>query len=360
MIVVKQLLRLVPILLVLSHLIAQSTGHGSSGHHADEAIGYAPIGVMGDHLQHKGEWMISARFFEMRMKDNIFNGEEISDSEILEFSNPLSNMPMNLSVIPQEMTMRMLMLGTMYAPTDDLTLMGMTMFNMKNMQLNTHRGMMGREYLGSFETSTSGISSLSLTGLYRLHERENNRLHLHLGLDKGLGSNDSVSDVLNPMNKRMSMTVPYGMQVSSQSLRSILGVTNVSTFAEYVFGNQVLLNKAISKENWAYGVKWELNTWLQKPINDSLSLSARMQYINQNSLEGNDSRIQLPVQTANPQNYGGEIINLGLGINTVMNVLGGKSGDRLSFELIFPLHQNKHGLQMENKFMVTLGFQKSL
>lgn len=329
---------------------------------ANKAVDHAPIGVMGDHYHKKGEWMFSIRFSEMWMGDNVLDGNEISDSEILELPNPFSvmpNMPMYLSVVPQKMTMKMLMLGMMYAPTDNLTLMGMTMFDMKNMNLNTHRAMMEREYLGSFETSTSDISNVSLTGLYRLTERENSRWHLHLGFDVGLGSNDSVGNVLNPMNQKMSMTLPYGMQVSDQALRSILGLTNVSNFSDLIFGNQLVFNKALAKKNWAYGSMLEFNSWLQKPINDAISLSARMQYTNQGSIEGNDLRIHAPVQTSNPQNYGGETINLGLGINTVFNILGGKSGDRLGFEIVIPLHQRKTGLQMKNSFSIILGIQKS-
>ena len=40
----------------------------------------------------------------------------------------MSGMPDNLSIVPNEMTMNMLMTGVMYAPTDEITLMGMGMF----------------------------------------------------------------------------------------------------------------------------------------------------------------------------------------------------------------------------------------
>ena len=80
----------------------------------------------------------------------------------------MQNTPMKLSLIPKNMSMRMVMLGMMYAPSDNLNLMGMAMFNQKGMELNTHNGMTGREYLGSFATSSSDLSNISIRGLYKL------------------------------------------------------------------------------------------------------------------------------------------------------------------------------------------------
>ena len=106
-----------------------------------QAIGHAPIGVMADHTHEKGESMLSIRASYMKMRGNISEGNSISDSEILTFENPHSNSPANLSVVPIEMSMKMLMIGGMYAPSDEITLMLMTMFMDKSMNLNTFHGM---------------------------------------------------------------------------------------------------------------------------------------------------------------------------------------------------------------------------
>ena len=161
--------------------------------------------------------MVSLRFANMEMKKNILNGNSISTEDILKQPNPFSKipmmmensesmlamneasskmsghphstsmkMPMNLSVIPKKMTMRMIMLGAMYAPSDKITLMGMAMFNDKEMILDTHQGMMRREYLGSFETSSSDLSKISLSALINLHDVESSRWHAIFGLEKSL------------------------------------------------------------------------------------------------------------------------------------------------------------------------------
>ena len=60
---------------------------------------------------------------------------------IFKTTHSILKMPMNLSVIPKKMTMRMIMLGAMYEPSDKITLMGMAMFNDKEMILDTHQKM---------------------------------------------------------------------------------------------------------------------------------------------------------------------------------------------------------------------------
>ena len=67
-----------------------------------------PIGVMGN-LHHKG-FMFSLKHEYMKMEDNIFDGDHISNQDILDMPNPLGSMPPKLSVIPQEMVMEMTML----------------------------------------------------------------------------------------------------------------------------------------------------------------------------------------------------------------------------------------------------------
>ena len=146
-------------------------------------------------------------------------------------------MPMNLSVIPKKMTMRMIMLGAMYAPSDKITLMGMAMFNDKEMTLDTHQGMMARNYLGSFETSSSDLSKISLSALFNLHKGESSRWHFIFGLEKSVGDNFEKGLVLTPMNMKATITLPYGMQSSDKALRLITGLTNVRSIGNFILGN---------------------------------------------------------------------------------------------------------------------------
>ena len=358
---------------------------------AANAIHHGPIGVMADHFHKKGEWMVSLRFANMEMKKNILNGNSISIEDILKQPNPFAKIPMmmknsesmlaihevpskisdhphstsmkipaNLSVIPKKMTMRMIMLGAMYAPSDKLTLMGMAMFNDKEMMLDTYQAMVARNYLGSFETSSSDLTKISFSALFNLHDIESSRWHAIFGLEKSLGENSEKGLVLTPMNSKTFITLPYGMQSSDKALRLITGITNVRLIGGFVIGNQLLVKKVIDEKDWNFGDELEYNIWLQGSFNDRASYSFRLNYNNQDSIDGFDKTIMAPVQTANPLNYGGEIINFGIGINVISNIFGGRYKDRFAFEIIKPIDQNTNGLQMKDDLTIYFGFQKSL
>ena len=127
-----------------------------------------------------------------------------------------------------------------------------------------------------------------------------------------------------------------------------------------MIGNQLLVKKVIDEKDWNFGDELEYNIWLQGSFNDRASYSFRLNYNNQDSIDGFDKTIMAPVQTANPLNYGGEIINFGIGINVISNIFGGRYKDRFAFEIIKPIDQNTNGLQMKDDLTIYFGFQKSL
>ena len=99
-------------------------------HFSSSADSHAPLGVMGDHMHKKGDWMVSYRFMRMDMQGNRDGTDSLSPLEIAtSVPNRFSGMagqPPTLRVVPTEMTMDMHMFGAMYAPTDNLTLMAMS------------------------------------------------------------------------------------------------------------------------------------------------------------------------------------------------------------------------------------------
>ena len=328
----------------------------------DVAVGHAPIGVMADHFHKSGEIMISARYSNMQMKGNALHDQSIDDQTIITTQeNPFASMsgaPDYLSVVPQKMDMEMLMLGGMYAPSDDITLMGMIMFMKNKMELNTYRGMMARDFLGNFKTSNEDISNISVSALYKLNKSERYRLHMEVGIDKSLGDEDKKHKMLTPANANMMMVMPYAMQ-QDNATRLIIGFTNNLEYKNYFVGSQIRMKTAIADKDWSFGNKLELSSWVQKPLNDELSISARLQYINQKKISGSSSIIFAPVQSANPLNYGGKTIRVGFGLNALFDFLGGDHKDRLGIEILFPVNESKNGLQMEEDYEIQFGYQKT-
>ena len=98
---------------------------------------------------------------------------------------------------------------------------------------------------------------------------------------------------------------------------------------------------------------------MQKQNNNNLSWSLRFHHLKEESINGRNLKISAPVQTANPLNYGGNISSIGIGLNSIFNLSDGDHADRLAVEVIYPINQNKKGLQMKSKEKIIFGYQKS-
>ena len=359
------------ILLIVFFALGRTDGHAQ-----ERAIDHAPIGVMGDHYHGKGEWMVSARYMRMLMSGNRIGTTDLTDQNILALANPyqMGNMSTKLSVVPQDMTMDMTMLGVMYAPSDVVTLMGMGMFTQKSMNLNTYQGAMpmsgmsgmtgmtgmARTQLGSFTTSTSDLSDVSLSGLIRLYEGDVSRVHAQLGLQQSIGANDSTGSVLTPMNSRTMMILPYGMQIGDGATSVLSGITYVAELGRRVYGTQVRARNAFATDDWNFGDNLSLTGWVQQELNDTTSVSFRATRYKQDAISGRNTAIVAPVQTANPANYGGTMTEVSVGLNRLVYLFPGEHSDRIGIEVSYPVSQNLNGPQMKSGATIQIGYQKSL
>jgi hypothetical protein len=323
-----------------------------------EADSHAPIGVMGDHLHKAGEWMVSYRFMQMRMEDNLRGSDSISPQDIVtQVTNPHAP-PATVRVVPLEMTTDMHMLGLMYAPSDDLTLMVMLNYVEKTMEHLTFMGMMGSNTLGQFSAQTRGIGDTSVTGLWRLLDSDIHKMHLNLGLSLPTGSTDEKDDVLSPMNTRPILRLPYAMQLGSGTYDLMPGITYTGHRDQLGWGGQYIATLRLGEndENYTLGDKHQLTAWGSYRITDSASISLRVSYLDESDIDGADILVSAPVITANPANYGGERVDLGIGLNLV-GQQGIIRGHRLALEYLSTIDQNANGVQMEMQAMLTLGYQ---
>lgn len=331
----------------------------SSDHTAGPAAsGHAPIGVMGDHIHKAGEWMVSYRYMSMNMEGNLAGSESISpDAIATTIPNRFFGMPMmppTLRVVPTEMTMDMHMFGMMYAPTDKVTLMLMLNYLENEMTHITYQGGMGVNRLGEFTTESSGLGDTKVAALVGLYDTPEHKLHLNLGLSLPTGSIDEEAEVLTPMGMRPTLRMPYMMQLGSGTYDLLPGITYNGYSDDFSWGAQasLVIRTGEKDENYTLGDKQQLDGWLAYSVAQNFSVSLSTHYENQQNIDGRDARIMAPVQTANPTNYGGERVDMGLGANYVF-----PGGHRVALEYETVLNQNVNGVQMEMDDMLTLGYQ---
>ncbi len=315
-------------------------------------------------MHKKGEWMVSYRYMKMDMDGSQDGKNDISPEEIATtIANPFFGMPMQpptLRVVPTQMTMKMHMLGFMYAPTDWLTLMLMGSYIQKDMNHITFMGGMGTTELGRFETRTSGIGDTKLSGLIKLYDDDMHHIHANVGVSFPTGSIDETDDVLTPMGARPTLRLPYPMQLGSGTTDLLPGITYSGKSGAIGWGAQYSGTVRLGKndESYTLGDIHELTAWTSYLLSPWISVSARLAGKTTGKIEGQDSEIVAPVQTADPDNHGGDRADFLVGVNLV-GQSGILHGHRLAAEFGVPIHQNLNGPQLETDWLFTVGYQKS-
>ena len=324
------------------------------------ADSHAPIGVMGDHMHGKGEWMVSYRFGRMHMDGNRDGTNSLSPEDIVTAVPNRFGVPATLRVVPTEMTTNMHMFGAMYAPTDYLTLMAMGNFIERDMKHITFQGGAGTTRLGEFSTKVRGWGDTKLSGLIKLYNDDMHDIHLNAGISLPTGSITKSDDILTPTGGTPTVRLPYAMQLGTGTYDLLPGITYNGHMGHYGWGAQYTARFHLGENNNDYtrGDKHALTAWGSYLITPAVSVSARVTGETESKIDGIDNRIVAPVQTADPDNYGGERINTSLGLNFVAPT-GVMKGHRFSIEGTAPVYQDLNGPQLENDNTIMVGWSKA-
>ena len=344
-------------LLICTPALAEEDIHLHHGNH-NHTSG-APIGIMGDHTHNKGDWMVSYRFKRMHMDGNRQGTNSISPEEIVTtIANPNAPPP-TLRVVPTEMDMDMHMFGAMYGVTERLTVMAMAMYMRKSMDHITFAGGASTTVLGEFTTKSTGWGDTSVTGIYKLYETDTVTVNLNLGLSAPTGSIKEEDDVLTPMNTTPTLRLPYAMQLGSGTWDALPGITYSGHKDKLSWGAQYNATFRLEDENdqgYSLGDRHTVNLWTGYKATDELTLTALASAEKQGDIDGSDAAITAPVQTANPDNYGGERIDLGAALTYTPDIPAIK-GTEIGLEFRAPVYQDLNGVQLETDWNVTAGIR---
>jgi hypothetical protein len=294
---------------------------------------------MGDHTHGEGEWMLSYRFMYMDMHGSRDGRSSRGAGEVLR----------DFQVAPTQMRMAMHMLGLMYAPTDDLTLMVMAPFVRLDMD---HVNRMNT----TFATSSEGLGDVKLTGLYVLRRMGLHRIHLNMGLSFPTGSVDEKDDT--PMGRAR---LPYPMQIGSGTWDLLPGLTYLGQGGDYSWGAQGLATLRLGENTHDYkqGNRFQTTGWLARRWTQALSTSVRLEWQVWGNIHGADPDLDPTfVPTADPDRRAGSRIDLAFGLNWYFRT-GVLNGNRLAVEYAWPIYQWLDGPQLETDWLVTLGWQRA-
>lgn len=325
--------------------------------------GHAPIGVMGDHIHHAGEWMFSYRFMYMNMAGNRNGSSEVSNASFL-----APPMPGRYVVAPLSMDMYMHMFGLMYAPTDDITLMAGFSYQEKTMQNQiANLGMLPPGVRGStFGVETSGMGDIKLSALFRLYEDESNLLILGQGLSVPTGSIAEQGFV--PTFGR-NVVLPYPMQLGSGTVDYRPSLTYKGYYEDWSWGAQAsaVIRTYKNYHDYQLGNEFDATAWISRVLADWVSVSFRLDFQNWGNIEGADPSIAsqammgaLTTPTAQPDLRGGTRLDVLGGINFLLpKPFEGIGSNRIAIEGGAPVYQYLNGPQLQTNWTITVGWQMS-
>lgn len=303
--------------------------------------GHAPMSVMGDHTHHKGELMFSYRSMLMSMKGTISNSSRVNNETIYE----------TYMVSPQDMQMEMHMIGAMFAPSEKLTLAVMANYRLNTMDLKTKMGV-------DFTTESGGFGDVSLMGLFQVFNRNRQSLHANIGLSIPVG--DINQRDATPVTSDTPLA--YSMQLGSGTFDPFLGATYLSQWDQFSLGVQSTYRFRLgtNSQNYSLGNRFDFVGWGALKATDYLSVSTSVSYFNLGEINGKDSDLNpLMMPLFNKVNSGRSQWDLGIGAN-VLFLNEALKNLRIAAEVKVPIAQDVSGIQMRNKWLVTLGIQYAL
>ncbi|MGU7779121.1 hypothetical protein [Burkholderia sp. PU8-34] len=310
---------------------------------------HAPAGVMYDHMHKQGGWMIGYSFTHNATGGDLKHGGKTVDDHALAMAG--------YSMKPTGMQMNMHMLHLMYAPSDTFNLMVMPMFMDMPMTMSGlsggHGGGHGGHGHGAGEMShgASGLGDTVVAGLFRLYDDGRHHLHAGLGISMPTGS----------VSRRNAdgTFVHYGMQMGTGTWDAIPSVTYTGQNNRWSWGAQALAQLPMQGANtsgYRVGNRFEANAWGAYRVLPWLSASARLNYTAQGAIQGEYNG---PIHRASPDdvtgNYGGRVLKVGVGLNTVFRS-GPLKGHRIGVEYLTPVSQSLNGYQLEQRDTVLVNW----
>jgi len=335
-----------------------------------EAVTLHPsAGLMNDHVHDGGEFMIGLRYTRQAFDGPNRSGtDEISDADIL---------TAGYTRRATSMTMDMVMLDLMFAPSDNLTLMvmphwmrhEMTMVGidpMAGMDMG-HGGMDhgdmdmghgGHHSLGFGQTmthATEGFGDTLVSASFKFADTPALKAHGTLGVWLPTGAVDRRNGD--------GTFVHYGMQGGSGTLdiEPMLTVSGGGTGA-FGWGAQASYRYRTSDANdsgFAFGDRAMVTGWTSYRASNAVSLTGRLALESEGAIVGHyNGPHNHSAPSDRQENYGGDVVLAALGANFALPV-GGAMRPQLGLEAGVPIYQDLNGIQVPQDWRLSVSLSQT-
>ncbi|RKU08149.1 hypothetical protein C6503_23495 [Candidatus Poribacteria bacterium] len=307
------------------------------------ANSHAPVGVMGDHGHKIGELMCSYRFMVMDMQGLQSDTTSVEIAEVLK----------DFMMAPTTMQMQMHMVGMMFAPRDELTLMAMANYQILRMEMEGAHHHMGGHHghpVGPHEMSSSGVGDAKLEALLTFWKRPRLTLLGNIGISLPTGSISQKRD--------SGVFLPYPMQLGSGSFEALPGVTLSGYYGNWSYGGQLrgIFPLHTNSQAYRHGNAATATVWGARQINDWLSLSGRLFFTHWRNITGNNPELNpLMSPSHRPDWRGGQRLDIAISSNLIAPT-GTFVGQHLAVEFQMPVYQNLISTQLKTTWRLMVGW----
>jgi hypothetical protein len=322
-----------------------------------------PSGLFGIYaFPEKGQGVAGINFQHHEFSGLIQGTDSVSAEEVVTtapnrfFGDPMQ--PPTLRVVPREAKADVIFPYLNFAINERFALVALAPLIRKETVLETFAGPAGTNSLGTNTVTAQGLGDIKFGAILKAFNSDDYKHNVifDLVLSAPTGSIKVEDDNLTPMGTTVKSRLAYGMQLGSGTWDAILGAVYWGKEKKWGWGAQYLATVPLESENsegWRFGDKHEATAWLSYEWNPDMVSSIRLRGETQESIHGIDPNIYGPGLGANPDNYGGERVELGIGFNW-MPVLG----NNLSLEVLIPVHQDRNGVQAEHDYSIALSWRK--
>ncbi len=329
------------------------------GHRHSRVDTHAPAHLFGDHVHQQGEWMFEYKYMNMSMDGNRAGSSGVTDQQALDFIGTVPPGVPGVSAYgatPTRMSMEMHMMHIMYGYSDDVTLYVMPMWVVNTMDHIRRPGTPPFVNLGpTFRTHNSGFGDLHFGALWQVYESDVDEVIVHLGASAPTGDIDATTTAPTGTPSEL----PYPMRLGSGTWDLRPGITYKYYADRWSFGTQFQTDLPLGRNdsNYRVGNQYRLNAWFAYLLDceKRWALTYRIEGLWQSNYVGADPQLNPNlISTADPDSRGGELLNFGYGVMTML-----PAGGRLSFEIAHRVYQRVSGVQLERDWSLATSYSKA-
>ena len=310
-----------------------------------------PAGVFGTFmLPKKGKGVFGYGYTNIQVEGLIEGDDEVSPEYVAANTpNPffgLPGQPPTQRIIPTQLDVHVHKFYGLYSVTDHVSVAALVPYIRKDMKAVTFDPT-GTTRIGTSVNDSNGLGDIKVGLVTRIYDDQMHHLLLDTVLSAPTGSITKKGAALAPNGVMTPTRLFYGMQLGSGTWDAMLGLSYWGKKGPWGWGAQYMATVRLEDENdehWRYGNKQEVNTWLSYRWKPQLTTSIRLAGSKEGRIDGGDPNMVGPALGADPDNYGGEKLELSLGVNFMP-----ARGHNLSLEYGEPIYQDRNGVQGDHQ-----------